>query len=254
MSETYAEESLKEESLIDHLRELKKRLLYIVAGVVVTAGICWIFKEDLFDLIRKPIEPFLTTDNNGLVYTGIMENFVAYVKICLLGGLTLSCPYWLYHLWMFIAPALYSKEKKFGLIFIFTGTILFLAGICFVYFFIYPLAFDFLLSFGSGKDKALITVSDYLSFFLKTTFLFGLAFEIPLVLTVLGLMGLVSADFLVKNRRYAFLFLCVASAVLTPPDPISMMMMALPLTFLYESSIWSIRILTRKSKEKDLKA
>ena len=252
MSETYADEQLKEESLVEHLRELKKRLIYIILGVIVTAGICWIFKENLFDVIRKPIEPFLTTENNGLVYTGLMENFIAYIKICLLGGLIISCPYWLYHLWMFIAPALYTNEKRYGLVFIFTGTLLFIFGVSFVYFFVYPLAFEFLLGFGSGQDKALITVNDYLSFFVKTTFLFGLAFEIPLVLTFLGLMGLVSADFLAKNRRYAFLFLCLASAILTPPDPLSMMMMAAPLTFLYEASIWSIRILTKKTKEKDL--
>lgn len=246
MSEDYkTEEDLKEESLVDHLRELRKRLVYIFLGVVVSATACWFFKELLFDFIRQPIEPFLSTDSKGLVYTGIMESFMAYIKICLLGGVVLSCPFWLYHLWRFIAPALYSHEKKYGVGFILSGTLLFFLGISFVYYFVYPIAFKFLLGFGSGQDQALITINDYLSFFLKTTFLFGLAFEVPLVLTFLGLMGIVTADFLAKNRRYAFLFLCLLSAILTPPDPTSMMMMALPLGVLYESSIWSIRLLKR---------
>ena len=246
MSEDYkTQEELKEESLIDHLRELRNRLVYIFAGIVVMATACWFFKELLFDIIRDPIEPFLSTDSKGLVYTGLMESFMAYIKICLLGGVVFSCPFWLYHLWRFIAPALYSHEKKYGIGFILTGTVLFFLGISFVYFFVYPIAFKFLLSFGSGQDQAMITINDYLSFFLKTTFLFGLAFEVPLVLTFLGLVGIISADFLAKNRRYAFLFLCLLSAILTPPDPTSMMMMAAPLAILYESSIWSIRILKR---------
>lgn len=240
-------EDLPEQSLVDHLRELRKRLVYSILGVVVCAGGCWLYKELLFDIIRKPIEPFLSTEQKGLIYTGLMENFLAYVKISLLGGLILSCPFWLYHLWCFLSPALYRKEKKYGVSFIFSGTVLFLSGVSFVYFLVYPLAFDFLLSFGQGQDMALITVNEYLSFFLKTTFLFGLAFEIPLVLTILGILGIVSASFLAENRRYAFLFLSFASALMTPPDPLSMLMMAFPMVFLYEMSIWSIRILAPKT-------
>ncbi len=236
---------LKEESLVDHLRELRKRLVYIVIGVIVSATLCWFFKDVLFNVIRAPIEPFLSTDEKGLVYTGLMESFMAYIKISLLGGVILSCPYWLYHLWKFIAPALYTHEKRYGLGFIFSGTLLFFLGISFVYFFVYPIAFKFLLGFGSGQDQAMITIDGYLSFFLRTTFLFGLSFEVPLVLTFLGLMGMVSANFLAKNRRYAFLFLCFLSAVLTPPDPTSMLMMVTPLAVLYESSIWAIRVLKK---------
>lgn len=203
------------------------------------------FKEILFDVIRQPIEPFLSTEQKGLVYTGLMENFLAYVKISLLGGVILSCPFWLYHLWKFLSPALYKNEKKYGIAFIFSGTVLFVSGVAFVYFLVYPIAFDFLLSFGQGQDQALITVNEYLSFFIKTTFLFGLAFEIPLVLSLLGILGIVSADFLASNRRYAYLFLSFASALMTPPDPLSMLMMACPMVLLYELSILSIRILVK---------
>ncbi len=241
------EEELKEESLVDHLRELRKRLVYGILGIVFCAAGCWLYKELLFDIIRQPIEPFLSTEQKGLIYTGLMENFIAYVKISLLGGVIVSCPFWMYHIWKFLSPALYKKEKRYGVAFIFSGTALFLTGVSFVYFMVYPLAFDFLLSFGQGQDQALITVNEYLSFFLKTTFLFGLAFEIPLILTILGILGIVSSDFLVENRRYAFLFLSFASALMTPPDPLSMLMMAGPMVLLYEISIISIKVLAPKT-------
>ncbi len=242
-------DELPEQTLVDHLRELKKRLLYSMAGIVVCAGVCWFFKEALFDIIRHPIEPFLSTEDKGLIYTGLMENFIAYVKISLLGGVILSCPFWLYHLWCFLSPALYKNEKRFGLGFILSGTLLFLTGVSFVYFMVYPIAFDFLLGFGQGQDTALITVNEYLSFFLTTTFLFGLAFEIPLVLTLLGMLGIVSAEFLSTNRRYAYLLLSFSSALMTPPDPLSMLMMAFPMVLLYESSIVMIKILGPKPEQ-----
>ena len=242
-----SDESLEEQTLIDHLRELRKRLVYSILGILVCGAACWMYKEALFDVIRQPIEPFLSTEQKGLIYTGLMENFVAYIKISALGGVILSCPFWLYQLWCFMSPALYKKEKRYGVGFIFSGTLLFLSGVSFVYFLVYPLAFDFLLSFGQGQDTALITVNEYLSFFLKTTFLFGLAFEIPLILTLLGMLGVVSAEFLAQNRRYAFLFLSFASALMTPPDPLSMIMMAMPMALLYEISIISIRILGPKA-------
>ncbi len=239
-------EELKQETLIDHLRELKKRLVYSMFGIVVGAGVCWLYKELLFDIIRMPIEPFLSTEERGLIYTGLMENFIAYVKISLLGGVVVSCPFWMYHLWCFLSPALYKKEKKYGVGFILSGTLLFLSGILFVYFLVYPLAFDFLLSFGQGQDMALITVNEYLSFFLKTTFLFGMAFEIPLALTILGILGIVSAEFLSENKRYAILFLSFISALMTPPDPLSMIMMVGPMWVLYELSIIAIRFFVPK--------
>ncbi len=240
-------EELKEETLVDHLRELKKCLIYSILGVVVGASVCWFYKEFLFDIIRMPIEPFLSTDEKGLVYTGLMENFMAYVKISLLGGVIVSCPFWMYHLWCFLSPALYKKEKRYGATFIFSGTLLFLSGVLFVYFLVYPLAFNFLLSFGQGQDIALITVHEYLSFFLKTTFLFGVAFEIPLILTVLGILEIVSAEFLSEKRRYAILLLSFISALMTPPDPLSMLMMVAPMWALYELSIIAIRFFTPKT-------
>ncbi len=237
---------LEEISLVDHLVELRKRVIYIVAGVALGAIVSWFYKEAIFDLIRSPISPYLKDSNGGLIYTSPMENFMAYIKMSALSGLIISCPFWLYHLWKFIAPALYKDEKKYAVGFITLGSCLFAGGVSFVYFVVYPIAFEFLLSFGRGQDQALIKVSEYLSFFLNTTLLFGLAFEMPLILSILGVMGVIDRKFLVKNRRYAIMVLALTSAVMTPPDPASMLLMMLPMLLLYELSIILVGLLGEK--------
>ena len=141
----------------------------------------------------------------------------------------------------FIAPGLYDKEKKYGIAFISFGTILFLLGISFVYFVVYPLAFEFLLNFGDGKDQAFISIGEYLSFFTTTTLVFGVAFELPLVLTMLGLLGIIDHHFLASKRRYAIVTLALLSAFFTPPDVISQVLMLIPMMALYELSILAVR-------------
>ena len=152
-------------------------------------------------------------------------------------------------MWRFIAPGLYKNEKKFGLYFIFFGTILFLTGVSFVYFVVYPLAFEFLLNFGGDIDKAMITINDYLSFFITTTLVFGAAFELPLILTILGIAGIVDKAMLISFRRYAIISICIFSAMITPPDVISMILLALPLIGLYELSIVLVGWLGFKPEE-----
>jgi sec-independent protein translocase protein TatC len=196
-------------------------------------------------LIRKLILPFLG-DKGGLVYTGVMDKFMAHVKLGALGGLVLTCPYWLYHVWQFVSPGLYKKEKKYALGFIFSGTVLFLTGVSFVYFFVYPAAFEYLLSVGGDIDKPMITIDEYLGFFAMTTLMFGVAFELPVVLVILAMMGIIDAPFLKKQRRYAIVVLAFVAAILTPPDVISMCMMLVPMIILYESSIWVIQFLVAK--------
>ena len=161
----------------------------------------------------------------------------------------MATPVWVYQFWMFIAPGLYKNEKKYGLLFIFFGTLLFLVGVNFVYWVVYPLAFEFLLNFGGATDKAMITISDYLSFFMTTTIVFGLAFELPLVLTILGMIGIVNKSLLQALRRYAIVLICIMSAVITPPDVTSMVLLVLPLYGLYELSIILVGIFGMKPEE-----
>jgi sec-independent protein translocase protein TatC len=237
---------VEEKSLVDHLRDLRSAVLYSILYISIGMVVAWIYKEQIFDIIRRPISPYLKGSDGGLVYTNIMENFIAYVKVSLIGGVIISCPFWIYQIWKFISPALYKDEKKYALGFVFFGTVLFLTGVCFSYFLVYPFMFDFLFSFGNGKDQAMITIAEYLGFFIKTTILFGVAFEMPLIITILGVLGFVSSSFLKANRRYAVLLISIASAILTPPDPLSMIMMLIPLYALFEISIFGVKYLEPK--------
>jgi sec-independent protein translocase protein TatC len=237
----------EEQTLIDHLTELRKRLIWAVGAMLLGMCICWAFSEQLMDVMRHPIAPYLP--EGGLIFTGVMDKFMAHIKVAAFGGVILSCPLWIYQIWKFVSPGLYENERKYAGAFIGCGSLLFLVGVCFVYFFVYPMAFSFLMSFGGNQDKPMISINEYLSFFTTTTLMFGLAFEMPLFLVVLALIGLIDADFLKKNRRYAIVIIAVASAILTPPDVVSMAMMMGPMLFLYESAIWAIVLLVRKREQ-----
>lgn len=234
-----------EESLVDHLTELRIRLIRAVLAISATSMLCWIYSEKIFDLIRKPISPFLP---QGLIFTAPMDKFMAHLKVSIFGGFILSTPVWLYQLWKFVAPGLYVHEKKWALSFIFSGSVLFLFGVGFAYFFVYPLAFEYLLNFGGQIDQPMISISEYLSFFLTTAIAFGITFELPLILTVLGIVGVIDRAFLVNKRRYAVVLMAVAAAVMTPtPDILSMVLMLIPLVALYEISIILVGILGTKT-------
>ncbi len=229
------------ESFVTHLEELRKRLLYSLGFIAVAFSICWNFSTELFDIIRKPIAPFLDTASGGLVFTGVMDKFMAHLKVSFMAAIIMSCPFWLYHAWRFIAPGLHQNEKKYGASFILAGTFLFVSGVLFVYFFVYPVTFDFLMNFGGDTDKPLITIADYVSFFILTTLMFGLVFELPLVIVMLGILGILDAKFLREKRRYAIVLLAVLAAIATPtPDALSMGIMMLPLVGLYEISIFLV--------------
>jgi len=235
------------QTLVEHLSDLRKCLLRSIIAIVIGFGACWIFSDQLFDIIRQPIAPFLK--EGGLIFTAPMDKFLAHIKVSLLASAILSCPFWIYQVWLFIAPGLYEKEKKYGIAFIFSGSFLFLLGVSFVYFVVYPMAFDFLMNFGGGVDAPMITISEYLSFFTTTTLVFGAAFEMPLVLTILGILGVIDHHFLASKRRYAIVIMAALSAFITPPDVISMFAMLVPLTLLYELSIFLVKVFGEKRNE-----
>ena len=236
------------QSLVDHLTALRDSLLRSLVFVFIGFLVSWGFSEIIFDFVRAPIEPFLKSSAGGLIFTAPMDKFLAHIKVSFLAGIIVSCPFWLHQLWRFIAPGLYPSERKFGLVFISVGSVLFLTGVTFVYTVVYPMAFKFLMGFGGGVDKPMITISEYLSFFVTTTLVFGAAFEMPLILTMLGVLGVIDYKFLKEKRRYAIVLLAALSAIVTPPDVISMLMMMGPMVLLYESSIWAVYLLGRKNK------
>jgi len=234
------------ENLTHHLTELRDRVVNCAIVVLVGAGISYYYSEILFRYIRRPIAAFLPS--GGFVFLNPVDKFVSYVQVSITAGIVLTCPLWLYQVWKFIEPGLKENEKKYGLWFIFFGTFLFMVGLCFVYFLVLPMAFDFLLNFGGKEDKAMITISEYLSFFTTTMLIFGLMFEMPLVLTLLGIMGIIDKKFLKEKRRYAIVVLAVVAAVVTPPDVLSMFMLLIPMMFLYEVSIFTVGIFGDQSQ------
>jgi sec-independent protein translocase protein TatC len=229
----------KHESLIDHLKELRSCLIKSVWAIAIFACIAYYFSEQIFEFLRLPATKFLP--NGGLVFTHPMDKFMAHLKIAIFSGVIGSAPFWLYQVWSFIAPGLYQKEKKYAANFIISGTVLFLTGVSFCYFLVLPAAFEFLFNFGGSVDKPMITISEYLEFVVQMSLMFGVSFELPLILVTLGIMGIVSSQFLKKQRRPSWLVLAIVSAILTPtPDALSMFMMLIPMVFLFEIAIFLV--------------
>ena len=233
------------QNLIEHLKELRTRLVRSMVGVLAGFLLCYNFTTEIFNWIRSPIAPYLPA--GGLVFTAPMDKFIAHLKIALFGGVLLACPWWIYQIWKFVAPGLYKKEQRIALGFIFSGTFLFLGGVAFAYLIVFPMAFQFLMTYGGDVDKPMITIQEYMSFFVTTSVMFGLAFELPLILTTLGMLGIVSQEFLRKKRRLAIVGLAAASAIMTPPDLLSMLMMFVPMVGLYEVSVFFVGFFERRA-------
>ena len=235
----------KNETLIEHLRELRTCLIKSAWAIAVGTCIAYYYSEIIFEFLRHPAVKYLP--NGGLVFTHPMDKFMAHLKIAVFSGIIGSAPFWLYQIWSFIAPGLYQKEKRYAVNFIVSGTTLFLVGISFCYFLVLPAAFEFLFNFGGSVDKPMITISEYLEFVVQMSLMFGVCFELPLILVMLGILGIVSAEFLRKQRRISYMLLAVASAILTPtPDALSMFMMLIPMIFLFEIAIFLVARFEKK--------
>ena len=227
-----------------HLDELRKRLITCFIAVGVGFAISYGFKEKLFQIL---VQPLLRVMEKGetLIFTGLPEAFFTYLKVALLSGLMLAAPVIIYQFWMFVVPGLYDREKRLMLPIIFLSSFFFVGGSLFGYFIVFPWGFKFFLGFADEHIRALPSMKEYLGFSSKLLLAFGLVFELPLVITFLAKLGLVSVDFLKKNRKYALLLFFAGAAILTPPDVVTQIMMALPLMLLYEISIIGARIFGR---------
>jgi sec-independent protein translocase protein TatC len=240
----------KDESppLVNLLQRLRKRL--VSCAIATGAGfiICYIFSEALFRALARPLKVELAPDSS-FIYTGLPEMFFNYIKIAFVGGLLLAAPFILYQIWMLAAPALNERQKRLVLPFVISSSLLFIGGALFGYFVAFPFGFKFFLGFESEYLQALPSVKQYLSFSIKLLFLFGLVFEFPVLAFFLTKAGMVTPEFLKKNRAYGMLLVFVVAAVITPPDVISQVMLAIPLLLLYEVGILISRMAVGRKKK-----
>jgi sec-independent protein translocase protein TatC len=233
-------------SFMEHLGELRTRIMWSVASAGVGIVIAFFITDPAMRFISRPLLSMKTE----LVFTSPTEAFWTWMKVAMVLGIFISMPGILFQVWKFVAPGLHEHEKKYAAPFIIIGSLLFLAGGAFAMLIIIPYASTFLVTFGQEKGwKPMLTVSSYTDFVIKFALAFGLVFELPVVITILSLIGVVTPQFLSKNRKYAILVNFVIAAILTPtPDMINQTLMAGPLCILYEVGIICARLATRKRK------
>jgi sec-independent protein translocase protein TatC len=242
-----AEDESGKMSFLEHLDELRKRLLHIAAYLIGGFAVCLFFSKPIYDFIAKPLTEILP--NEKLIFFKLTTPFLLYMKVAFLGGIFLTIPLTLYEVWKFIAPGLYKKEKRFVIPFLFSSVLLFFAGGAFCYFFVLQNAYKFLINLGSSFN-AMIEVKEYLDLTNMMILGFGLVFEMPILIAFLSLLGIVSAKFLLKNFKYAVLILVIIAALLSPTgDPVNLAIWSAPMILLYFVSI-GVAFVIEKTKRK----
>jgi sec-independent protein translocase protein TatC len=240
----------EKQPFLSHLEELRSRLIACAIAVGIGFAISYFFSERLFQVLVTPLKANMP-EGDRLIFTSLPEMFFTYIKTAFIMGILLAAPVIFYELWMFIAPGLYQRERRFVIPFVVFSSILFVGGGLFGYFIVFPFGFRFFLGFANEYIQALPSVKQYFSFSVKLLLAFGIVFELPVVIFFLAKMGLVTPKFLRQKRKYAILLTFVMAAILTPPDVITQCMMAGPLIILYEIGILIARIAGRKKAADD---
>ena len=264
MSENISKEDLTDGqmSLMDHLTELRSRMLISIVVFVVLFLLCLVkigdpsssIADQVYLFLQKPLADLLSERGGRMIFTGLHEGFFTQIKVAFFTSISISLPIILMQVWKFVAPGLYKNERNAMLPFMIATPFLFILGAAMVYYMVIPLAWQFFLSFEINPGQGALPIevepriSEYLSLVMRLMFAFGLSFELPVVLLLLVKSGFVTPDGLASKRRYAILTSFVAAAILTPPDVISQVMLATPIIILYEISIIASRIMYKKDK------
>lgn len=235
---------------LEHLGELRKCILHALLAISLASILSYAWSNYLFQILSQPIrDNFAGVD---LIGTGPAEAFIVKLKVALVSGILLSSPFSFLKLWHFISPGLYEEEKSFALPFVVASTSFFLVGVSFCYFFILPFAFRFFQAeFQSIAIAPQIKIGEYLSFTIKLLFVFGLAFEMPVLTFILAKLKLITSKWLIQKARYALIGIFVLAALLTPPDVVTQVLLAIPLSILYATCIGIAHFQERKTSKKD---
>jgi sec-independent protein translocase protein TatC len=245
--------------LLEHLLELRQRLLYSVLALLAAFLVAFFFAEEIFRFLSLPLQGAMEdhgvpADRQRMIFTGLLEVFVTYIKVSFFTALFVTCPVFLTQIWLFIAPGLYKDERTAFAPFLIASPILFMIGAALVYSIIFPLATDFLLGFEMGRAadaeglpiELEAKVDQYLTLLMKLVFAFGLCFQLPVLMTLLARVGLATSAGMAAKRKYAILCVFIVAAIFTPPDPLSQLSLAIPIILLYEISIYMAKLVEKK--------
>ena len=251
------DEKIKQSSFVEHLTELRSRLLKSIIYLFVIFIICYFFAENIYSFLVSPYAEAVKDDdvNRRMIFTALHETFITYLKVAFFAALFITSPIILTQVWKFVAPGLYKNEKKALLPYLLATPTLFLLGGMLVYYLIMPLAIKFFLSFetsaaiGNLPIQLEAKVNEYLSLIMRLIFAFGISFQLPILLSLLARVGFIDSEYLRKRRKYVIVIIFTLAAILTPPDPITQIGLGIPLLILYELSIFSVKIIEKKKKD-----
>lgn len=247
------EEKLAEGTLISHLLELRDRVLRAFLAVLIAFLPCAFYANELFSLLAQPLIAKLPKDSS-LIATSVISPFMTPFKLSFFVGLFLAMPVILYQVWAFVAPGLYRHEKRFAVPLLLSSVVLFYVGVAFAYFFVFPVMFDFFAKTTPDGVRMMTDIASYMDFILTMFLCFGIAFEVPVVVVLLVLTGMVRVEKLAAARGYVLIGMFVVAAILTPPDAVSQTIMAVPMYLLYEGGLLMARLMNRSRKTDDAAA
>jgi len=249
------EEKSNKSSFVEHLSELRSRLVRSIIYLFVFFLVCYFFAENIYSFLVAPYAEAVKDDDSGrrMIFTALHETFITYLKVAFFAAMFFASPIILTQIWKFVAPGLYKNEKKALLPYLVATPTLFLLGGMLVYYLIMPLAIKFFLSFESTAQIGTLPiqleakVNEYLSLIMRLIFAFGISFQLPVLLSLLARVGFVDSEYLKKRRKYVIVLIFTVAAILTPPDPITQIGLGIPLLILYELSILSVKMIEKKN-------